>query len=70
MYHINTVYYLGTDFDNNETTTRHFDYCEGDINTIPLNSSTMYDFVELGVSPTRSLEYDIMNDQSKYYTHS
>jgi len=70
MHHINTFYYLGTDFDNNEITTPNVDYCEGDINTIPLHSSTMYDIVELGLSPTRSLEDDIMNNQSKYYTYS
>lgn len=71
MYHIYTFYYLGTDdFDNNELTKRHFDYCDGDINTIPLHSSTMYDIVELGLSPTRLLEDDIMKNQSKYYIHS
>jgi len=70
MYHINTFYYLGTDFDNNEITTQNLDYCESDMNTIPFHSSAMYDIVELGLSPTRSLEDDIMNNQSEYYTHS
>ncbi|XP_022178992.1 uncharacterized protein LOC111039706 [Myzus persicae] len=35
------------------------------MNTMPLHSSAMYDIVELGLSPTRSLEDDIMNNQSK-----
>lgn len=65
MYHINTFYYLGNDFDYNEITTPNFDYCESDINTMPLHSSTMYNILELGLSPTRSLEDDIMNNQGK-----
>jgi len=66
MYHINIFYYL--EIDHNEITP-NLDFDEGDI-TIPLHSSTMYDIVELGLSPTRSLEEDIMNNQGKYHTHS